>query len=377
MLSARCAWRSMAPSGVVLRAITSTQASTRCEPGLLRSSADQLILVRDWQSRSAHQQHCSRHHTGVCAFKLRHQSHRLNSSWLQVFEARPLAMSIAGKVGLDQLLYAPISTAIFFAWANIASGTVGNTRADLAEKFAPSVKAAWALWVPAMTINMALVPPAMRILFINATAIVWTMVLSSMADSGAAPDTEPVPLTDALGLAMASESVSLLEQPQEELETAGGDGLVSAVWQKLIRGDSGPAPQRKPVDVKPLAYRFEWPSLASVQSVRSCSPIVTLIASCHSACSAGSSIVSCEFGRFCGRLPLMLAVCVQEQVPNRASRSISAFGSMRNASLLEDELTGGVPDTLTGEDGECGPYVGSCELYTSQNIVDVLEECLP
>ena len=97
--------------------------------------------------------------------------------------------AIAGKVGIDQFLFSPVSTAVFFAWANVASGTPGRTFNDLRDKFAPSVKAAWALWIPAMTINMALVPPPMRILWVNAMAIVWTNILSSMA--GSAPDATP------------------------------------------------------------------------------------------------------------------------------------------------------------------------------------------
>lgn len=113
-------------------------------------------------------------------------------AWLQAFMPHnPTAVAaVAGKVGIDQLLFSPASTAVFFAWANVAAGTPGRTRGDLREKWAPSVKAAWALWVPAMTINMALVPPPMRILWINAMAIVWTNILSGMATS--APAATPV-----------------------------------------------------------------------------------------------------------------------------------------------------------------------------------------
>ena len=199
---------------------------------------------------------------------------------LQVFAAQPLALTIAGKVGLDQLLYAPLSTAAFFAWINIASGTAANTPADLAEKLAPSVKAAWALWVPAMTINMALVPPDVRILFINATAIVWTMVLSSMADSGtaSAPDATELPVVDALSLA-ASSVAGAPAVPAAALDAdfdgdEAGGGMVG-VWHKLIKG-AAVAPRRTASEAQPAKFLFEWPSLDSMQWVRGPSIMCTV-----------------------------------------------------------------------------------------------------
>jgi hypothetical protein len=91
------------------------------------------------------------------------------------------ATTIASKVAVDQLVFSPISTAVFFVWANLAGGTPGSILSDLQHKLPPSVQASWALWVPAMTVNMSCVPHELRILFINATAIVWTNILSSMS----------------------------------------------------------------------------------------------------------------------------------------------------------------------------------------------------
>jgi Mpv17 / PMP22 family len=91
------------------------------------------------------------------------------------------ALAIAGKVGLDQLLYTPICTAVFFAWVNAMSGAPDKIGCDINNKLLPSCYAAWCLWVPASSINMAVVPTHLRMLFINAVSLVWTNILSRMA----------------------------------------------------------------------------------------------------------------------------------------------------------------------------------------------------
>ena len=66
---------------------------------------------------------------------------------------------------------------------------------------------------------------------------------------------------------------------------------------------------------------------------------------------------------------------MQEEVPNRALRSISAFGSVRNAAAFDD-IDLYVPETPTGDETD-GALPGGFEAYASQQLVDVLEECLP
>ena len=66
---------------------------------------------------------------------------------------------------------------------------------------------------------------------------------------------------------------------------------------------------------------------------------------------------------------------MQEEVPHRMLRSISTFGSVRSMAALDD-LDLCVAETPSGEDAD-GACAGTFEAYASQNLVDVLEECLP
>ena len=187
---------------------------------------------------------------------------------MQVFEkhVRGAALSIAGKVGIDQLLYAPFSTAIFFAWANIAAGTAGNISNDLSSKLVPSVKAAWALWVPAMLVNMALIPPDMRILWISATAIVWTIVLSGMASE---PEVVAPLVTDVYDVASLSSLAALLAQ---DAPAKRGSGSVRRTSRDVARTASG---GRIPSLLQLLRSKL---IAAAVRTPQSCSVVLRCVA---------------------------------------------------------------------------------------------------
>lgn len=118
--------------------------------------------------------------------------------WLDkvLMPGNPTALAaVVGKVAVDQLIYSPVSTALFFTWLNLTSATPENIPVDLSEKLAPSVKTSWAFWVPTMAVNMSLIPVPMRILWINMMAIVWMNIFSTMAS---APT--PVELPTEVGL---------------------------------------------------------------------------------------------------------------------------------------------------------------------------------
>lgn len=98
--------------------------------------------------------------------------------------------AVVGKVALDQLVYSPIGTAIFFAWNNVMSFTPHNILPDIHAKLWPSMLACWTLWPVAMTINMAFVPPHLRIAYINVISLAWTNILSRMASEQKTPEAE-------------------------------------------------------------------------------------------------------------------------------------------------------------------------------------------
>jgi Mpv17 / PMP22 family len=99
-------------------------------------------------------------------------------------------LSIAGKVGIDQLCYSPLCTTAFFAWVNAACFTPEKIPMDISQKLLSSTQASWSLWTPCMLINMALVPAQLRMLFINVISLFWTYKLSTMSAVKAPCDPE-------------------------------------------------------------------------------------------------------------------------------------------------------------------------------------------
>lgn len=174
---------------------------------------------------------------------------------------RPVA-EIASKVGIDQLGFSPAATTAFFVWMNLSSGTINNLGADLSTKLAPTVQASWMMWVPAMTVNMSLIPAHMRILFINATAIVWTLILSNMA-AGSSAATEPVRIEDPEVYSAAEEDPVPLAAALAGLtgHSRTESNVVRDVWQFMRGSDQ---PRRSSKEQEPPTKRF----LHTLQMVR-------------------------------------------------------------------------------------------------------------
>jgi hypothetical protein len=116
---------------------------------------------------------------------------------LQAFLSKSVSgiLSIAGKVGIDQLCYSPLCTMVFFTWCNAATFTPEKIPRDISQKLVSCTTASWSLWGPMMAINMALVPSQLRMLFINAISLVWTYKLSSMSAAAPSCDAQILELT--------------------------------------------------------------------------------------------------------------------------------------------------------------------------------------
>lgn len=103
-------------------------------------------------------------------------------------------MSIAGKVGIDQLCYSPLCTMVFLTWCNAACMTPEKIPRDISQKLVSCTTASWSLWGPMMAINMAVVPAQLRMLFINVISLFWTYKLSTMSSAAPACDPEVLEL---------------------------------------------------------------------------------------------------------------------------------------------------------------------------------------
>lgn len=93
---------------------------------------------------------------------------------LQIFKSQSVGRlaAIAGKVGVDQLVYSPICMMVFFTWVNVACLTPAKAPQEISQKLIPSITMSWLLWTPAMIVNMALVPANLRMLYINVVSLV-------------------------------------------------------------------------------------------------------------------------------------------------------------------------------------------------------------
>lgn len=82
------------------------------------------------------------------------------------------------KTALDQLVYATIMTAVYFALIRTWEGHPETIIATLQAKFWPTLAANYAIWPLAHIINFKFVPSQFRILYNNVVCVAWLTYLS-------------------------------------------------------------------------------------------------------------------------------------------------------------------------------------------------------
>jgi hypothetical protein len=96
-------------------------------------------------------------------------------------------MSILASLALDQLVYAPVFIAGFMSILTAIEGKPEAIQAKLQQDLFPAIKVNWGLWVPAQYINFKFVPPNLRTLAVNITALVWNVYMSWSSHKTVAP----------------------------------------------------------------------------------------------------------------------------------------------------------------------------------------------
>lgn len=90
---------------------------------------------------------------------------------------------VVSKVAIDQVLWAPIFTAVFFAYLG---ATEGKSQRQIVEKIKNDtwigVKTSWKFWPAAHTINFALIPTQHRLLYVNTLQVGYNMILSLLGN---------------------------------------------------------------------------------------------------------------------------------------------------------------------------------------------------
>ena len=91
-------------------------------------------------------------------------------------------LCVLSKVLIDQLVNSPVGTMTFFTWTQALKGTPERALPEIRDKIWPTTLVAWRLWPAAQAINFLMVPAHLRVVFINAIAIVWTTILSGIGN---------------------------------------------------------------------------------------------------------------------------------------------------------------------------------------------------
>ena len=115
----------------------------------------------------------------------------LQHFWYQVLAAKfptPAGASLAKnfspfamKVFLNQAVLGPVVVSTFFAWSMALQGQMSAYPAKIERDLYPTLQRGWKFWVPAATINFAVVPVGSQVLYMSCCSIVWNYILSQAA----------------------------------------------------------------------------------------------------------------------------------------------------------------------------------------------------
>lgn len=93
--------------------------------------------------------------------------------------AEPFTTTTGLKVAIDQFVQAPVFTVIIFGFLGFLEGkSLENIKSQLDEDYTDTMLANWKLWVPATVVNIAFVPPILRVLYLNCVFFFWSIYLS-------------------------------------------------------------------------------------------------------------------------------------------------------------------------------------------------------
>ncbi|KAJ3336060.1 hypothetical protein HDU93_003799 [Gonapodya sp. JEL0774] len=101
------------------------------------------------------------------------------------------------KVAVDQILMAPVSTAIFFAYQGmLQQWTRRRIQAKLEQDLWPTLVANWALWPVVLLVSFMLVPLDFRVLWMNVVGLGWNTYLSLAQERSADSDGDGIELSN-------------------------------------------------------------------------------------------------------------------------------------------------------------------------------------
>lgn len=89
------------------------------------------------------------------------------------------AWKVAVKVAADQVLWAPVFTAMYFSYLGLAEGrSLDYIQAKIRNDTMAGVTASWKVWPIVHAVSFRFVPTELRILYINSIQVRWREVLN-------------------------------------------------------------------------------------------------------------------------------------------------------------------------------------------------------
>lgn len=93
------------------------------------------------------------------------------------------AWKVAVKVAADQVLWAPIFTAMYFSYLGLAEGrSMDYIKAKIQNDTMAGVTASWKVWPIVHAVSFRFVPTELRILYINSIQIFYNIFLSVLGN---------------------------------------------------------------------------------------------------------------------------------------------------------------------------------------------------
>lgn len=94
---------------------------------------------------------------------------------------------------IDQGIFAPSWTALVFLFLDLSAGdSPQDIIRHFQSEFGTTMIANWKLWVPATMVNLAWVPPELRVLYCNVVFFVWSIILSILMNAPTVTSTDHV-----------------------------------------------------------------------------------------------------------------------------------------------------------------------------------------
>mmetsp|Transcript_33507 Transcript_33507/g.84111 ORF Transcript_33507/g.84111 Transcript_33507/m.84111 type:complete len:192 (+) Transcript_33507:1126-1701(+) len=84
------------------------------------------------------------------------------------------------KLALDQLIFSPFLTSLFFSYLELVNGKPESIPDTISKQLLPCMKMSWKVWPITQWINFTFVPPHLRVLFGNFVGFLWSIYMASL-----------------------------------------------------------------------------------------------------------------------------------------------------------------------------------------------------